>query len=641
MISNQRLCSELPFATLSDDMFMNNILLSSNSDSHNDFSKLVFDPLLTENDKYNNDIDGYNFFSISDIPKTEYVYLSNFSLPSANTLSILHLNIRSIPKNLQYFVDNVMHTNSIKLNIIGFTEIRLNSSITSLYNLPGYHLFANTRNVYGGGVAIYADSELETTLKQEFTISHDYIETVCIEVLNFPRKCLNMCVYRPPNGSYSNFYDAMNNILSTAYAEKYSDINIFGDFNINLLNRNDNIDEFINLMFSFSLFPIITRPTRITNASATLIDHIWTTQMDKNIGNYIIDTDITDHFPILSQFRIGDIKQKNKTIRKRLITSLTIDEFVKELSLENWSNVTSSVCPKESFNIFYTSYLKLFEKHFPIQEVKQNLKKDISPHITPALKVSIKEKKRLERLARKWPLTYRETYKKYRNKLTSLLRTAKNIYYKQQFSNNQGDPKKQWKVLNSLLGKTYSADKTNIALNPPHMDISNAFNEHFMKNNSVDSENLNYRNYLINTPEFSMYMLPTDENEVKRYLNLLTTNASGYDDIPPTLLKASSNLICVPLTHTINLSLTTGYFPDQLKQAKVLPVFKSGDKMNINNYRPISILPAFSKVYEKVICSRLLSYLEDNNLLVKQQHGFRKQHSTETAILQFVSNVYI
>ena len=172
------------------------------------------------------------------------------------------------------------------------------------------------------------------------------------------------------------------------------------------------------------------------------------------------------------------------------------------------------------------------------------------------------------------------------------------------------------------------------------MDISNAFNEHFMKNNSVDSENLNYRNYLINTPEFSMYMLPTDENEVKRYLNLLTTNASGYDDIPPTLLKASSNLICVPLTHTINLSLTTGYFPDQLKQAKVLPVFKSGDKMNINNYRPISILPAFSKVYEKVICSRLLSYLEDNNLLVKQQHGFRKQHSTESAILQFVSNVY-
>lgn len=172
---------------------------------HNDFLNLVFDPSLSENDKYDNYIDGCNFFSISDIPKTEYVYLSNFPLSSANTLSILNLNIRSIPKNLQYFVDNVVYHSDIKLNITGLTEIRLNQSISSLYNLPGYHLFVNARNVYGGGTAIYADSELEATLLSEFTISYDFIETVRIEVNFFLRKCVYMCVYRPPNGNFYQF----------------------------------------------------------------------------------------------------------------------------------------------------------------------------------------------------------------------------------------------------------------------------------------------------------------------------------------------------------------------------------------------------------------------------------------------------
>ena len=99
-------------------------------------------------------------------------------------------------------------------------------------------------------------------------------------------------------------------------------------------------------------------------------------------------------------------------------------------------------------------------------------------------------------------------------------------------------------------------------------------------------------------------------------------------------------MISYPLTHIINLSLKTGDFPDQLKIAKVIPLFKSGDRNCIDNYRPISILPAFSKVFEKIISSRLINYLEKNNLLTEHQHGFRGQRSTESAVLQFVNNVY-
>lgn len=223
---------------------------------------------------------------------------------------------------------------------------------------------------------------------------------------------------------------------------------------------------------------------------------------------------------------------------------------------------------------------------------------------------------------------------------STLLREAKNLYYKQQLSENQGDPKKQLKILNSLLGKT-GKDKSNVELHPPCMDIPSKLNEHFLLNYyDNDCTNVNYRNYLKNAPEFSMYTAPTDSFEVERVINSLNTNTPGYDDIPPLVLKRSSELITIPLTHIINLSLSNGYFPEQLKQAKVLPIFKSGDRFDMNNYRPISILPAFSNFFEKIISSRLIAYLENNNLLIKQQHGFRSNHSTESAILNLVSNVY-
>ncbi len=94
------------------------------------------------------------------------------------------------------------------------------------------------------------------------------------------------------------------------------------------------------------------------------------------------------------------------------------------------------------------------------------------------------------------------------------------------------------------------------------------------------------------------------------------------------------------LTYTVNLSLKHSIFTDHLKKAKVIPVYKAGNRCDINNYRPVSILSAFSKIYEKIIANRLINYLEKNNLLIKNQHGFRASHSTESAVLHFVNNVY-
>ena len=265
-----------------------------------------------------------------------------------------------------------------------------------------------------------------------------------------------------------------------------------------------------------------------------------------------------------------------------------------------------------------------------------------SPHITPALKKSITEKHRLEKLAYKWPLTFREQYRTYRNTLTSLLKEAKRMYHQNQLVANQGNRKSHWNSINNILGKSAADKNSKIELRPFCSNIPNTFNEHFLKAGGQATEYAgnDFKNYLHNSSNFSMYLYPTTNSEIVKCIKSLKTFSCGHDDIPPAVLKNAADEIAVPLTHIVNLTLKTGIFPDALKQAKVIPLLKSGNRSDIKNYRPISILPAFSKIFEKVITSRLVSFFEHNNLLTDNQHGFRAGRSTETAILQFTSNVY-
>ena len=104
--------------------------------------------------------------------------------------------------------------------------------------------------------------------------------------------------------------------------------------------------------------------------------------------------------------------------------------------------------------------------------------------------------------------------------------------------------------------------------------------------------------------------------------------SSGHDSISTKLIKQSINNIIEPLTIIINKSLSTGIIPNQLKIAKVIPIHKQSDKKLLNNYRPISLLPAFSKIFEKVVFNRMINYMDSQNLFYKHQYGFRAKHTT-------------
>ena len=643
METNHLLSEELPFASLTNDSLQN--VLSDNSQSIvSNYEDLEFHPFSVDNEKYNFDLEVNEFLlrnRLSNTPHTHYALLNDLTLESNRTVTIFNLNIRSIPKNFQILQDTVLHNFENNFDVMGFTEIRLDPHMCSLYELPGYYMYTNSRNVHGGGVALYVSTDYNTSVLNQLEFSNPSIETLGVVTTIVDKKYLFLCIYRPPNGNFNDFLNVMTDVLSSVADLNFHGLYIFGDFNLNLLSCHDNnVFEFINLMYSFSLYPVITRPTRVTRTSATLIDHIWTSQPEENIGNYVIQTDISDHFPTVSQFRFDSSPHRSHYISKRFYTKKSLEKFTNDLTLVNWNFIFNSTCAEEAYNLFYSKFREIFEINFPLKSICQNRKTADSPYITPALKNSIKEKHRLERLSKKWPLTYRDQYKRFRNTLTSTLRTAKSLYYKNKITANQGNPKSQWSTINFLLGRSKSLSRT-IELQPPCNDTADKFNDHFLNNAHASNEETNYKDYLKNSPNFSFFLAPTDKYEVDKILNSLKSYTPGYDDISPKVLKYTSHLISVPLAHIINLSFNTGIFPSQLKTAKVIPIFKSGDRRDINNYRPISILPAFNKIFEKIISFRLTNYLEANNLLTDCQHGFRANRSTESALLQFVNDVYL
>jgi hypothetical protein len=138
----------------------------------------------------------------------------------------------------------------------------------------------------------------------------------------------------------------------------------------------------------------------------------------------------------------------------------------------------------------------------------------------------------------------------------------------------------------------------------------------------------------------SIYILPTDENEIAHIVNTLKPNASpGEDSLSPKIIRNIIKYIAPPLSNIFNLSLSTGCFPNKLKVAKVTPIFKADDRQCVSNYRPISVLPFFSKILEKIMYNRLISFLTKCNILTEKQFGFREQHSTYMALLSLIDKI--
>jgi hypothetical protein len=240
----------------------------------------------------------------------------------------------------------------------------------------------------------------------------------------------------------------------------------------------------------------------------------------------------------------------------------------------------------------------------------------------------------------------KDKYIKYRNKLKALLRKSERLYYNEQFNAAAGNAKETWNILNAVLNKKHDvSDLYTIFKSDSNCrdlsSISNRFNEYFVSigkslASGIDKSTVSYSNFLnkLSSPKDSFVFYDTNETEIFNIVCDLKSKAStGHDGLSVKLIKPIICYITKPLCAIFNNVFSSGIFPQSLKIAKVIPVFKTGCKINISNYRPISILPCFSKILEKLMYNRLIYFLTLHNLLNRQQYGFRKKHSTLMALL--------
>jgi len=210
--------------------------------------------------------------------------------------------------------------------------------------------------------------------------------------------------------------------------------------------------------------------------------------------------------------------------------------------------------------------------------------------------------------------------------------------------------KTTWKILNNAINRN-KQPATNHSFKYNHRNItdakqiSNCFNNYFINigkslSKTIPPQQSSPLNHLTGNYVHSLYIYPASEEELLRIINKLKNTSAGHDDLSVKALKAAMESLLTPLTHLCNLSLQTGEIPGQLKIAKITPIYKSGDKDCFSNYRPISVLPVISKIFEKLMYNRLIEYIEQNEIFYENQFGFRRGRSTSMALTILIDKLH-
>ena len=545
----------------------------------------------------------------------------------------------------------------------------------STIQLPGYQLISQSRGCSShGGVAFYLCNDLDFTILPvpkgscwdglfiEITLNSS-------ENCHFAKKKIIIGnIYRPPRlENIETFFDDIQQILVNL--NRKNNVMIVGDFNFDLLkfSRSKQIDDFLTLLMTNGYFPKITLPTRLTYRHGTLIDNMFHKISDgfKDCKSGILLSGISDHFPY---FTILDYLNHSNKYEKFVVAPINYDVgmqgFKQELSTQ--LDINNSVLVKElnadpniNYAIFNKCISDLMNKYFPRKLVRfRKYKHKRSPWMTSGILKSIfyrdKLYIKLKSMDQSNPnfATHQTNFKTYNNILKKSIRLAKKQYYENVFNKHSGDMKKTWGMINTILNRTKMKSKfpeyflVNGQRLSNNEELSNAFNNYFSNigiqlANSVNCPaEMSYKNFLVNpvNDQFD-FKLINRTDVIKAIESLNSKTSSGIDGLSTVMLKKIKMEICESLTLIINQSLKTGIFPDKLKVARVIPLYKCKDKKDISNYRPISMLPSVSKVFERIMHDQVYTYFNSRNLFYPSQYGFRKQRSTEMAALELIENI--
>ena len=569
----------------------------------------------------------------------------------SGTFSSLFFNIDGNKTNFDSFAAE-LHTLKYEFSVIGLAETNVNESQANLYKLsPNYrstYQSAVEDKIKGSGLAMYVRDEFNFKNDDELSTCGGDLEALFITITNLNKPISVGVVYRPPSGNIDNFLVQFENLLEKLPENSY----VIGDFNIDLHDMlPTSHQKFENTFMTNSFGPLISGSTHFRqNCRSTSIDNIFT---NCNPNDILVSGQLEplkDHSPV---FHISTNVQN-----KDLDDSLNKVTMYYEYSKTNLERL-DEILPKrigdsniKNFDEFMTAYTSTVDECCKLAVPKTTKRNPISnPWISQGLIVSIDHK---HELRRKWKKSCKKQkngdhklwkeYTTYQDKVNNLISVAKSKYYSSKFEKYGSNRKKTWEVINELRGKSKDKMKAVFTIDNERVVnrrvIADKFNTYFAslaKNLNAEaykekahSEYPHFHEYIPNFFNKSIFLEECSSDEIIAIIKNFENGKAS--DIPVSVIKRTSLLISPMLCQLYNDCLKSGKFPDCLKVGKITPIFKKGNRELMKNYRPVSTIPIFGKIFEKIICSRIYNFFSSNNLLTDCQFGYRKKHSTGHAI---------
>ena len=549
-------------------------------------------------------------------------------------LRVGHLNVRHLTNKISD-VSKIIYNNNNPFHIFGFTESWTSKRVKdATLSVPGYSIVRrNPKRPQETGIAIYIQHNILYKVRHD--LSPPDIESIWIEIRTHDKSSDSLLlgfIYRHPK-SNSLWFDNFSAMMDTFWLLN-KEMLFLGDMNIDLIQSHSKWHNIIN---SYNLRQCVTVPTRVTSKTCTLIDHIYSSNVSSITEICVPPIGISDHNAICvtwmkKGFKIPKITHSVITFRS--FKSFNLSGFQSDLQSAPFQNIYNFTNPDDALTFWTSTFLSVINKHIPL--IQKRVKSKILPGwLTHDILHAMDKRDDLKKRG------LFDEYKKERNTVKYMIRKSKRNFF-QSLIKDKRNTAQICKAIRQLTKSCVQDEECNIPADIFNIHFSEIGNKLIVnKKKSFDSFDFkNLKSFCENKKIRTTFSIPLiTTHEVNSYIkSLKDKNSFGFDGISSKILKLSLPHTTDSLTYLFNLCLSNNYYPSSFRYAKVIPLFKKGDKNDVNNYRPISLLSTISKPLERHIHCYLISFLGKYNLLHDNQSGFRRHHSCETALCRITNS---
>lgn len=535
-------------------------------------------------------------------------------------------------------MEYILHSN--KIDIACVTEHWLNHDQIKAIKINGYKIddcFCR-RDYAHGGVLILSRDGLAS---KPFVIGEEPEDKhfeVCTAV--FPKlKTVVITAYRSPTSDENIFLERLRHTLRgvTERQIEYTII-IAGDFNICINTEKQNGETLLDVIFEMGLHNAFVEASREDPNSRRCIDNIFLNAQKSEYTKAVVNLHMGDHLGQMVSLMLHAPKNEKQKVIIRNYNKKNLDNFKQLLDKSDWNKLyKQQLTAEECYREFQNILVKNFDMAFP-KKIKVKTENDwkIQYKTEELLKMENQLQAIYVIIKSTRDNTLMPMYRDMKKQFSAKINTEKSKHYTRRLQTAENKQNTTWKIIKELTGKAErKVNETPLTAD----DFSRYFGDMGLCD-GTSGESMNALDLMTSNNPATFFMTYTTPQEIEKIIKRIKRKPSkDIYEFSAGLIKDIQENISIPLAYLINKAIDDGIFPSALKKSRVVPIYKNGNSEECQNYRPISILPAISKIFETILKTRITSFLEKHEILTENQHAYQEGKSTITAMEAVLANI--